>query len=76
MLPDGRLVFVVADGRQAGSVGLSITETAQLLRSLGAEEALNLDGGGSSTVVTEDGVVNTPSDPVERLVGDAVVLVP
>jgi hypothetical protein len=77
VLPDGRLVFAVVDGRQVGrSVGLSITETAALMRSLGVEEALNLDGGGSSTVVTEDGVVNTPSDPVERPVGDAVVLIP
>ncbi|RIQ13635.1 hypothetical protein DY240_25720 [Jiangella rhizosphaerae] len=77
VLPDGRLVFVVVDGRQVGrSVGLSITETAELMRSLGVDEALNLDGGGSSTVVTEDGVVNTPSDPVERPVGDAVVLLP
>lgn len=77
VLPDGRLVFAVVDGRQPGrSVGLSITETAALMHALGAEEALNLDGGGSSTVVTEDGVVNTPSDPVERPVGDAVVLLP
>jgi hypothetical protein len=75
VLPDGRLVFVQVDGRQPGrSVGLSITETARLLDALGAVEAVNLDGGGSSAVATREGLVNTPSDPVERPVADAIVL--
>lgn len=75
VLADGRVVFVQVDGRQPGrSVGLSITETAAVMRSLGAVDAINLDGGGSSAVVTEDGLVNTPSDPVERPVADAIVL--
>ena len=75
VLPDGRVVFVQVDGRQPGrSVGLSITETARLLDALGAVEAVNLDGGGSSAVATRDGLVNTPSDPVERPVADALVL--
>jgi phosphodiester glycosidase/sporulation related protein len=77
VLPDGRLVFVQVDGRQPGrSVGLSITETARLLDALGAVEAINLDGGGSSAVATRNGLVNTPSDPVERPVADAIVLTP
>lgn len=63
MLADGRVVFVEVDGRQLGrSVGLSITETEAVMKSLGAIEAIFLDGGGSSAVVTEDGLVNTPSD--------------
>lgn len=75
VLPDGRVVFMQADGRQPGrSVGLSITETAAVMKSLGAVDAINLDGGGSSAVATEDGLVNTPSDPVERPVADAIVL--
>lgn len=76
VLPDGRVVFVQVDGRQPGrSVGLSITETARLLDGLGATEAINLDGGGSSAVATDrHGLVNTPSDPVERPVADAFVL--
>jgi exopolysaccharide biosynthesis protein len=76
VLPDGRVVFVQVDGRQPGrSVGLGITETARLLDGLGAVEAINLDGGGSSAVATDGrGLVNTPSDPVERPVADALVL--
>lgn len=75
VLRDGRVVFVVVDGRQPGrSVGLGIPETARLLEGIGAVEAINLDGGGSSAVATADGLVNTPSDPVERPVADAIVL--
>ena len=75
VLADGRVVFVQVDGRQPGrSVGLSITETARLFDAFGAVEAVNLDGGGSSAVATGEGLVNTPSDPVERPVADAVVL--
>lgn len=60
------LWIVVVDGRQPGvSEGLTLVELACLLASLGAWDALNLDGGGSSTLVLErrDGthaVVNTP----------------
>ncbi|GHD76129.1 phosphodiester glycosidase family protein [Streptomyces goshikiensis] len=60
----GRLLLVVVDGRQVGwSSGLSITGGAELMKSLGAREALNLDGGGSSVMVTTgSGIVNRPSD--------------
>ncbi len=52
-----RLLLLVADGRQPGvSVGLTINETAQLLHQLGATDALNLDGGGSSAMVLAAGV--------------------
>ncbi len=76
VLADGRVVFVQIDGRQPGrSVGLGITETARLLDGLGVREAINLDGGGSSAIATaRHGLVNTPSDPVERPVADALVL--
>ncbi|MFD9793683.1 phosphodiester glycosidase family protein [Streptomyces sp. NPDC059070] len=75
----GRLMLVVVDGRQAGySEGLSIAHTADLMRQLGAREALNLDGGGSSVMVTAgDGVINRPSDSSgERSLGDAWVIKP
>ncbi|GAA0584117.1 phosphodiester glycosidase family protein [Streptomyces crystallinus] len=75
----GRLMLAVVDGRQAGySEGLSIARTAELMRQLGAREALNLDGGGSSVMVTAaDGVINRPSDSSgERSLGDAWVIKP
>ncbi|MEU5434297.1 phosphodiester glycosidase family protein [Streptomyces sp. NPDC020719] len=76
---EGRLMLVVVDGRQAGySEGLSIARTADLMHQLGAREALNLDGGGSSVMVTAaDGVINRPSDSSgERSLGNAWVIRP
>ncbi len=61
---DGRTVyFVVADGRRAHSRGQNLYELAELMRELGAYDAINLDGGGSSTMYVESlgGVVNAPS---------------
>jgi len=74
----GRVLLVAVDGRQAGrSAGLSILEAAQVMRALGAVTAMNLDGGGSTTMVLEGQVVNRPSDPSgERADGDAVLVKP
>jgi hypothetical protein len=68
-----RLLFVVVDGRQSFSRGYTMVELAELMMSLGADEALNLDGGGSSTMVARGpggrvGVVNSPSDGDQRAV--------
>lgn len=69
--------FVVVDGRQAGlSVGMSLNELADLMLSMGAYNAVNLDGGGSSTMVVHNQVVNSPSDPGgERSVANALFAV-
>ncbi|KAA5826140.1 phosphodiester glycosidase family protein [Saccharopolyspora hirsuta] len=76
---DGRTAYLlVVDGRSAASTGLSVRETADLLRSFGAVDGMNLDGGGSSTVaVREPGqdlatVRNVPSDGVLRPVANGV----
>jgi hypothetical protein len=61
---DGRyLVLLVVDGRQPGhSRGIDLYDLAALLLEFECYEALNLDGGGSSTLVVEDRVANRPSD--------------
>ena len=61
---DGRIMLVAVNGRFAGkSEGMSIPELAHLMHLLGCVDALNLDGGGSTTLWTEkDGVINYPSD--------------
>ena len=61
---DGWIYFIVTDGRFPGQgEGMSINELTVLCESLGLYEALNLDGGGSSTIWTkEDGVLNHPYD--------------
>jgi hypothetical protein len=75
---NGRVLLVAADGRQAGfSAGLSILEAAQVMKALGAVSAMNLDGGGSTTMLLDGQVVNRPSDPSgERADGDAVLVTP
>ena len=61
MIEPGHYLFVVSDGRTAQSEGLSLLELAELMRSLGAVTAYNLDGGGSSSMVFNGRVVNQPT---------------
>ena len=76
---DGRkLFFLVIDGRSTVSRGFTMVELANMMQALGAESALNFDGGGSSTlysrkVTGEMGVINEPSDGLlERKVSNGV----
>lgn len=57
----GGLLLVVVDGRQSISRGVDLNELARLLRDLGAVEAVNLDGGGSSTLVVQGHLLNRPT---------------
>jgi hypothetical protein len=73
----GRTVLITADGRSTSSLGLGIAETAAVAKALGLRDAINLDGGGSTTMVVDGAVINVPSDAAgERPVGDALVILP
>ncbi len=74
---DGTLLMVVVDGRQPGySAGMTLRELSTFMLSLGAVNAMNLDGGGSSVMWVNGLVVNRPSDGFERSVANAVVVLP
>jgi hypothetical protein len=75
---DGTVLLVTVDGRRPGwSAGMTLHEAARLMQSLGARDALNLDGGGSSTMTVLGEVVNRPSDRAgERAVSDGVYALP
>lgn len=83
---DRRIYLVTIDGRSFQSYGMTIPELSEFLMKLGAEYALNLDGGGSTTMWiknrTENGVVNFPSDNFqfdhdgERDVANVLMLLP
>lgn len=69
------LYLITVDGRQESSSGMSLAEFARLMLQLGVYEGLNLDGGGSTTMVIDGRVVNHPSDPGgERAVGNALLI--
>ncbi|HEV7652811.1 MAG TPA: phosphodiester glycosidase family protein [Actinophytocola sp.] len=73
----GRILLATIDGRAVDSLGLSIAESAAVADALGMVEAVNLDGGGSTTMVVRGAVINHPSDATgERPVGDAVLVLP
>ncbi|MBO0914254.1 phosphodiester glycosidase family protein [Streptomyces laculatispora] len=70
----GRLILAVVDGRRTGgSEGFTLQEAASFMRSLGAVDALNLDGGGSTAMAVNGALVNNPSDATgERAVGGTI----
>ncbi|WP_379130251.1 phosphodiester glycosidase family protein [Paenibacillus sp. sgz500958] len=75
MISPNHYVFVVVDGRSDESRGMTLDEFAQLFADLGATEAYNLDGGGSSTMVFNGRVVNNPQGKQEeRGVSDILYL--
>lgn len=77
-LKSGQILLLTVDGRQPGeSIGMSLTMLADLLLEFGAVEAINLDGGGSTTMVIRNKLVNKPSDATgERPVSDAILVYP
>ncbi|MFE9823248.1 phosphodiester glycosidase family protein [Streptomyces sp. NPDC005791] len=78
---DGRTMQVITvDGRQSDSGGVTLTELGEMMRGAGSYSALNLDGGGSSTLVAREPgsdslqVENSPSDGSERTVPNGLAL--
>ncbi len=72
-LANGKILFLVIDGRSTLSRGVTLNELADILLSLGATDAINLDGGGSTTMVVNGVVANKPSDGVQRSIPSVVV---
>ena len=70
-----RLYFVVVDGRHMSSIGVKLSEMKGIFEALGAVNAVNLDGGGSSCILVNDEVLNHPSDGPVRAVGNGCLFV-
>ena len=76
-LKDGKFLMITVDGRSEASGGIGLEDLAKLLLELGATDAMNLDGGGSTTMFLDGKVVNKPSDKDgERRVSDAILVFP
>ncbi len=73
--PDGDILLILVDGRSSRAAGMSFEELTTLTLALGAVDAINMDGGGSSALWAHGaGVVNNPSDGSERRVPTAIAL--
>ncbi len=76
-LKDGKFLMITVDGRSEASGGIGLQNLAEILLELGATDAMNLDGGGSTTMFLDGKVINKPSDKEgERKVGDAILVTP
>lgn len=71
------LVLITIDGRQENAAGMNLIELQKYLHSIGCVDAINLDGGGSTTMWKKDkGIVNNPSDKKgERPVSNAILII-
>lgn len=71
-----KVYLFTVDGRQEHSIGMTLTEMGHVMKEFGVWHALNLDGGGSTTLILNDRVVNAPSDATgQRWVSNALLLV-
>lgn len=57
---DNHFIIVTVDGREKASIGLTLTELATFMKSIGCYNAMNLDGGGSTVMYVKGRVVNHP----------------
>jgi hypothetical protein len=72
----GRIILATVDGIAGVSEGMTLTEEAVLMRSLGAVDAMNLDGGGSTQFASFGQILDDPSSVPLRPVGDTVEVIP
>ena len=72
---EGNLFLIAVDGRRSGySVGVTLKELAELLKKLNLKEAINLDGGGSTTLVASGEIINRLSERHERKISNALLI--
>ena len=71
---DGNLIMVTIDGREQNSVGMTLGELAWFMQSIGAYEAMNLDGGGSSVMYVKGNIVNSPAQKGGIAISNAFVI--
>ena len=70
-----KLFLMVVDGRSMQSIGMDYHQMGDFLAFMGAAHGLNLDGGGSSSMVVRNSIMNTPSDGDERSVSNSVLCI-
>ena len=78
LTPNNHLLLVIVDGRTKIAAGMTMPELQQLMKALNSHDAINMDGGGSSTLwcrgEPKEGVVNNPSGGTQRQVANAIAV--
>ena len=69
------LFLITVDGRQPTSLGITLPDLAYFMTEIGVHTGMNLDGGGSTTMLVRDQIKNSPSDGIERSVANALLVV-
>lgn len=71
---NNKVYFLVIEGRSLQSSGMTYIEVANYLKDMGMKDALTLDGGGSSQIIINGKIMNTPSDGRERAIANAIIV--
>jgi len=72
---DGSIILLVIDGRELGSLGATVKEVQEIMFKLGALNAINLDGGKSTTMYYDGEIMNKPSNSMgERTIATAIIV--
>ena len=72
---DGSIILLVIDGRDIGSLGATVKEVQEIMYQLGALNAINLDGGKSTTMYYDGEIINKPSNSMgERTIASAIIV--
>jgi len=72
---DGAIILLVIDGRSLSSPGATVTEVQEIMYKLGAFNAINLDGGKSTTMYYDGEIINKPSNSMgERTIATAIIV--
>jgi len=70
----GKLLLVTVDGGNRRNTGMTLNELAEAMVQLGARDGMNLDGGGSATMVVGGRLANDPADGIERPIASALLI--
>lgn len=74
-MKDGSIILLVIDGRELGSIGATVKEVQEIMYKLGAVNAINLDGGKSTTMYYDGDIINKPSNSMgERTIATAIIV--
>ena len=71
---NNELIIVTVDGREEASAGMTLWETSRLMKDLGCEYAMNLDGGGSSVIYVKGKIENSPAQKNGIALSNAIVI--